>query len=109
MDAEIDDGKKFTFKIIEEDQKVFEQSVERTLESGADLWECSYRFKHKEGRILSILDRGYVLRADKGKAVRLIGAMHDDTIRKEYESRIVAEELRSMCSIWVQSNAAVWL
>lgn len=93
-DEEVDDGQKFTDKIVLEDQASFKSSVEALNESGKDLWESSYRFYHKNGAILRILDRGYALRDESGEVIRLIGAMHDISLRHEYEERLRNEELK---------------
>jgi len=52
------------------------------------VWNDEYRFLRADGTYAIVLDRGYVLRDDKGKAIRMIGAMLDITERKRAEEEI---------------------
>jgi PAS domain S-box-containing protein len=44
-------------------------------------WEEEYRYARKDGTFARILDRGYFIRNDHGKPIRMIGAMQDITDR----------------------------
>ena len=59
-------------------------------------WKDEYRFLRADGSYADILDRGYVLRAGTGGAVRMIGAMLDISERKRAEERqrLLAGELQ---------------
>lgn len=48
----------------------------------SDAWSDEYRFLKTDGSYADVLDRGYVLRDEQGKAVRMVGAMLDITERK---------------------------
>ncbi len=48
-------------------------------------WRDEYRFRKGDGSYAEVLDRGYVLRNEKGEAVRMIGTMLDITERKRAE------------------------
>jgi PAS domain S-box-containing protein len=48
-------------------------------------WEDEYRFIRADGSVAHVLDRGFVIRDDKGVAVRMVGAMQDISDRKEKE------------------------
>ncbi len=48
-------------------------------------WRDEYRFRRADGTYAEVLDRGYVLRNEKGEAVRMIGTMLDITERKRAE------------------------
>ncbi|WP_162558549.1 PAS domain-containing protein [Saliniradius amylolyticus] len=52
-------------------------------------WRQSYRFRRQDGSYARVKDKGYVLRNDKGQAVRMVGGISDVT--KEYE---LEEKLR---------------
>jgi PAS domain S-box-containing protein len=53
-------------------------------------WEDEYRFECSDGHYALVYDRGYVLRDEAGRAVRMIGAMQDITARKEVEEELQA-------------------
>ncbi len=42
-------------------------------------WAKEYRFKRKDGVYVNVLDKGYIIRNDNGKATRMVGAMQDIT------------------------------
>ncbi|MBU4525814.1 MAG: PAS domain S-box protein [Desulfomicrobium sp.] len=54
-----------------------------------DAWHDEYRFRKADGTDAIVLDRGYVLRDDQGKAIRMIGAMQDITDRKRAEEALL--------------------
>jgi signal transduction histidine kinase/ActR/RegA family two-component response regulator len=53
-----------------------------------DVWHDEYRFRKADGAYAAVMDRGYVLRDECGKAFRMIGAMQDITERKQAEFEI---------------------
>ena len=46
-------------------------------------WELEYRIYNAHGRILYVIDRGVIIRNNKGKAIRMIGAMTDISEQKQ--------------------------
>ena len=52
-------------------------------------WEDEYKFLRKDGRYAYIFDKGYIIRDEKGKAIRVIGATRDITERKETEALLL--------------------
>ncbi len=76
-------------------QRIHPDDLERVLQGihavidGSDSnWEDEYRFVHASGRILTVMDRGYVIRDDDGRAVRMIGSMNNLTERREMDDRL---------------------
>lgn len=68
---------------------------ERTVASIRDViygtdehWRAEYRFLHKDGKVIHIVDRGSVIRDSGGKALRMIGSMSDVSSRVAMEDRI---------------------
>ena len=51
-------------------------------------WQDEYRFRKSDGSYAAVLDRGYVMRDERGRAVRMIGAMLDITERKRAEEQL---------------------
>ena len=56
-----------------------------------DRWEDEYRFLKADGEYAQVMDRGFVMRDEHGKAVRMIGAMLDITERKRAETALKDE------------------
>ncbi len=52
-------------------------------------WEDEYKFLRKDGRYAYVFDKGYIIRNEKGKAIRVIGATRDITDRKESEALLL--------------------
>jgi PAS domain S-box-containing protein len=77
-------------RVHPEDTPVLLASVHAFLEGCGSLWSGEYRFRRHDGSFAFILDRGCVLRDERGQPVRMLGAMQDFTDRKRAE-----EELRS--------------
>ncbi len=65
-----------------------------------DVWRDEYHFLKTDGTYADVLDRGYVLRDEKGKAIRMVGAMQDITAHKKAEKALLqakkAESLEHM-------------
>lgn len=51
-------------------------------------WKDEYRYLKADGTYAYVVDRGFVIRNAKGKAIRMVGAMHDITKRKTEVHRL---------------------
>jgi PAS domain S-box-containing protein len=58
------------------------------LEQKTEKWQDQYRFKCADNTYKYVLDRGFILKDENGKAVRMIGAIQDITKQKEEETRL---------------------
>jgi len=76
---------------LEKANKVFEDIINSNTK---ELFEMDLRIVREDGTIGHIEDRGYVMRNDKGKAIRIIGATHDITKRKLAEEKLQFSEQR---------------
>lgn len=56
--------------------------------SGADSWNAGYRLIRRDGTILHVLDRAYLMRDSEGRLVREVGGTTDISQRLEYEERL---------------------
>lgn len=59
-----------------------------------EVFEVECRVLRDDGTIGYIQDRGYIIRDDKGKPIRFIGASHDITERKLADQKVVLSEQR---------------
>jgi two-component system, cell cycle sensor histidine kinase and response regulator CckA len=55
------------------------------FESGAGWWEVEYRLSMPEGSYAHVSERAYIVRDDRGRPMRVVGAMRDFTQRKAAE------------------------
>ena len=69
-------------------------SVGQAIESSELSWRAEYRFRRADGSYADVLDRGYVIRDKRGKAIRMIGAMRDTSERKRAEEALRESEQR---------------
>jgi two-component system, cell cycle sensor histidine kinase and response regulator CckA len=56
--------------------------------AGRDAFETEYRFRRKTGDYALIYDRGLILRDRSGAAVRMVGAMSDQTAHRDLELQL---------------------
>lgn len=58
------------------------------IEQKTEKWQDEYRLKCADNTYKYVLDRGFLLKDENGKAIRMIGALQDITKRKEEELRL---------------------
>lgn len=58
------------------------------LEQKTERWQDEYRFKCADGSYKYVFDRGFLVKDEEGKAIRMIGAIQDVTKQKEEEQRL---------------------
>ncbi len=80
-----------------DDRARVETSIHAVIDGTGTSWSDEYRFTRAGGSYADILDRGTVLRDERGRPLRMIGAMLDLTERKRAEQvlREVNETLES--------------
>ena len=81
-------------RIHPEDVGRVEGGIRGAIAGTGEHWTAEYRFRRADGGYADIFDRGYVLRDDRGRAVRMIGAMLDLTGRKRVEEALRESEAR---------------
>ncbi|MHC2106448.1 PAS domain-containing protein [Methylobacterium sp. CM6246] len=79
-----------------DDRSRIDASIHAVIDRIDTAWTDEYRFRRADGSYADILDRGYVIRNDDGRAVRMIGAMFDISERKRAEEhqRLLTGELQ---------------
>jgi PAS domain S-box-containing protein len=73
-----------------EDRDRVVNGIHAVIEGGGAHWSDEYRFLEADGGYANVLDRGFVLRDQLDRPVRMIGAMQDITHRKRYEEELTA-------------------
>ncbi len=56
-------------------------------------WEDTYRFQKADGNFAFVFDRGYIVRSDAGRAVRMIGSLLDLTESRRREEELLLHSL----------------
>ncbi|MGI8504588.1 MAG: PAS domain-containing protein [Hassallia sp.] len=78
-----------------EDRLRVVSNMNAAIASGQQFWSNEYRFQRGDRSYADILDRGYVVYDNTGKAVRMIGAMMDMSDRKRVEEELLKQNMRS--------------
>ncbi len=55
---------------------------------GAESWEVGYRLVRRDGEVLHVLDRAFLMRNADGEVIREVGGLTDISQRVEYEERL---------------------
>ncbi|GEL11167.1 hypothetical protein FGL01_19060 [Flavobacterium glycines] len=102
----------WTNHIHPEDREWVLKSIYGVLEKpDQSNWIAEYRYQINDGTFADVIDRGIVIRDEKGNPIRMVGAMNDITERKNFEisrSRYVNqieiqnEKLKNIA--WTQSH-----
>ncbi|MES2003951.1 MAG: PAS domain S-box protein [Bacteroidota bacterium] len=83
-------GNFWNIRIHPEDiQRVIDKQAVAIADTTQMYWEDEYRFLKSNGKYAYVFDKGYIIRDETGKAVRLIGATRDITERKEHEALLL--------------------
>ncbi len=70
------------------DLQIALENSDLAIKNNKDNWENQYRFRKADGSYAIVLDKGFVVRDEAGNVVRIIGSMHDITLRKLEEERL---------------------
>jgi two-component system sensor histidine kinase UhpB len=82
------------FCIHPEDKEALLIGLNKMLaKKSATLWEANYRFKAADGNYLYVQDRGHIVRDEKGRATRIIGATQDITEKTLLEIKLAKDRL----------------
>jgi PAS domain S-box-containing protein len=80
-----------------DDRQRVAEGVERARRDGAESWSDEYRYLRQDGSVAHVFDRGYIIRDETGRAVRMIGGMSDLTERKKLEAQFLrAQRMESI-------------
>ena len=95
--AEIDTtGDWWLEHIHPEDRERVGDGIHDVIDGDGERWSDEYRFRRQDGSYAAVHDRGYILRDEKGKALRMVGAMLDLSERKraEEQQQLLLNELQ---------------
>jgi len=75
-----------------DDRERVVEAIHAVIDGGPEHWSMEYRFLRTDGSDAYVFDRGYVIRDETGRAVRMIGAMIDLTERRQSEAALRESE-----------------
>lgn len=70
------------------DAAATEEAFARALNDGSETYEVEFRLKHKSGRYVPVLSRGFITRGRDKKPIRVSGANSDLTLQKQNELQL---------------------
>ncbi len=73
-------------RVHPDDRAAFDREVERVLAT-AGSFNLTYRVRRKDGRVISVEDRGHFVRDSEGRLLRMVGFLEDVTERQQIEQR----------------------
>jgi PAS domain S-box-containing protein len=56
-------------------------SIHAVIKGNGVKWEEEYQYQRADGSYAEVVDRGFVIRSEDGRALRMVGSMHDNTER----------------------------
>jgi len=78
----------FMLSVLPEEKSDVKKRLLKTIASGAKSWSDSYKLKRHDGSIASTISRASIVRSEKGKVIRLIGATKDVSMLQELEKKL---------------------
>lgn len=105
---EISDSEAWMRLIHPLDMERIQTSLQQVINSTQNNWAEEYRFLRADGSYAYVLDKGFLIRDENGKAVRMVGAMQDITQQKEAETAIRLSEERFRL-LFFQSPTPKWM
>ncbi len=75
-------------KIHPEDSIKMSVKLYSFIEQKSEKWQDQYRFRCADNTYKYVLDRGFLLKDKKGRALRMIGAIQDITKQKKEEENL---------------------
>jgi PAS domain S-box-containing protein len=82
------DSHSWTSRIHPEDFENVINGITRTIDSETNNWVDEYRFRRSDGNYAHVIDRGFVIRSENGKALRMVGGITDVTQAKKIETEL---------------------
>jgi two-component system, cell cycle sensor histidine kinase and response regulator CckA len=67
-------------------------SIRDALASSADHWTGEYRFRHRDGSYLDLLERACIVRDSLGRPVQFVGSLMNITARKQLQDQLVRSQ-----------------
>lgn len=101
-------GEWWSSRVHPDDLEAVKSSLDDCLKGTSDAFNCEYRFRRADNSYADIFDRGFVLRDEKGRAYRMVGAMQDNSERNA-SIQALQENERRLSTIFGQAMIGIML
>lgn len=91
-------------KIHPEDRERVEQSMETSLAELSNSWRCEYQLQCADGSYKYVSNQAFILLDKEGQAEKMVGALRDITVRKNYEQRLLRKNQMLKDIAWNNSH-----
>lgn len=92
----------WTDRIHPDDRENVVKSVYDVIESTTNNWVSEYRYLKADGEYTFVQDRGFVIRDEQNRAIRMVGALQDINQRKKEE-----QQLKLLESVITHTNDSI--
>jgi PAS domain S-box-containing protein len=90
-------GRPWPDHVHPDDRERVLDGLRRLAEGQGSHWQAEYRFLRRDGSVARVAHRGFVIRDEQGRALRIVGGMTDITERIALEERLrESQRLESM-------------
>tara|TARA_R110002033_G_scaffold79931_1_gene130926 strand:+ start:46552 stop:49668 length:3117 start_codon:yes stop_codon:yes gene_type:complete len=107
LDSAEDDLAYWESKIHPDDRERVIENFNACIKNGVVKWEEEYRFINVNNEYSNVVDRAFVIRNDKGEAVRMVGAIQDVTEKLQAFEEIKRSNERFE-KVADATNDAIW-
>ncbi|MDB5277375.1 MAG: sensor signal transduction histidine kinase [Ferruginibacter sp.] len=94
----------WNYNIHPDDIDKIMKSINAAIEGVQENWFAEYRFLKANNEYAFVTDKGFVIRNEQGKAIRMVGAMQDITQQKQKE-----QHLKLLESVIINASDAVMI
>lgn len=99
-----DSGEWVLDKIHPEDKNRVVESMELAFKELSTSWRCEYRFLCADGNYKEVSNQAFILLDKQGKTEKMVGALRDITVRKDYEKRLLLKNSMLKEIAWNNSH-----
>lgn len=91
-------------QIHPEDKNRVVSSMELAFKQLSSSWRCEYRFLCANGIYKEVSNQAFILLDEQGKTEKMVGALRDITVRKDYEKRLLFKNTTLKEIAWNNSH-----
>lgn len=99
-----DSGEWVLAQIHPEDKNRVVGSMELAFKQLSSSWRCEYRFLCANGMYKEVSNQAFILLDRQGKTEKMVGALRDITVRKDYEQRLLRKNAMLKEIAWNNSH-----
>lgn len=99
-----DSGEWVLAQIHPEDKNRVVSSMELAFKQLSSSWRCEYRFLCANGIYKEVSNQAFILLDAQGKTEKMVGALRDITVRKDYERRLLLKNSMLKEIAWNNSH-----